>query len=111
MGFVEWKFMDYLLSAACSAKHGDDVATKYGTFFIDMVARCASIQEAAELFDGFENKIIDSFMNGLLDSDGQKRTIWHRISCGQTLVQFLDISSRPTIMDPASAMAGMLGVV
>ncbi len=30
---------------------------------------------------------------------------------GQTLVQFLDISSRPMIMDPASAMGGMLGVV
>merc|ERR1712176_1734281 len=109
--FVEWEFMQYLLSASCNPKHGDDVATKYSTFFIDMVARCASIQEAAELFDGFECDIIDSFMNGLLDSDNKSRTIWHRISCGQTLVQFLDISSRPTIMDPASAMAGMLGVV
>ena len=49
------------------------------------------------------------FMKGLLD-DGQNRT-WHRISCGRTLVQFLDISSRLTIMDPGQAMAGMLGVV
>merc|ERR1712176_336489 len=75
------------------------------------VARCASIQEASDLFAGFDKQIIDFFMNGLLDSDGKGRTIWHRVSCGQTLVQFLDISSRPTIMDPASAMAGMLGVV
>eukprot|EP00486_Rosalina_sp_Unknown_P002524 CAMPEP_0201567370 /NCGR_PEP_ID=MMETSP0190_2-20130828/7859_1 /ASSEMBLY_ACC=CAM_ASM_000263 /TAXON_ID=37353 /ORGANISM="Rosalina sp." /LENGTH=1469 /DNA_ID=CAMNT_0047987285 /DNA_START=114 /DNA_END=4523 /DNA_ORIENTATION=- len=108
--FVDWKFMEYLLSASCDPKHGDDVATKYATFFIDMVARCASIQEAGELFKGHEFLIIDSFMNGLLDKE-KSRTIWHRISCGQTLVQFLDISSRPTIMDPASAMAGMLGVV
>mmetsp|Transcript_2577 Transcript_2577/g.4178 ORF Transcript_2577/g.4178 Transcript_2577/m.4178 type:complete len:1436 (+) Transcript_2577:119-4426(+) len=108
--FVDWKFMEYLLSASCEAKHGDDVATKYSTFFIDMVARCASIQEAGELFKGHEHLVIDSFMNGLLDKDST-RTVWHRICCGQTLVQFLDISSRPTIMDPTAAMAGMLGVV
>ena len=108
--FNSWKFMEYLLKAATIAKHGDDVATKYATFFIDMVARCASIPEASELFLGHENLIIDSFMNGLLNND-KSRTLWHRISCGQTLVQFLDISSRPTIVDPAQAMAGVLGVV
>ena len=49
-------------------------------------------------------------MNGLLDVEN-KRTLWHRVSCGQVLVQFLDIASRETIMDPGAAMAGMLGVV
>merc|ERR1712048_125201 len=63
------------------------------------MGRSAAIPEVSPLFEGIEHLIIDSFMNGLLDKDG-KRTTWHRMFCGQILIQFMDICSRPTIMDP-----------
>ena len=82
----------------------DDVPTKMATFFIDLVARSSAIEEVAPLFENMENVIIDSFMEGILDADRQ-RTTWHRMFCGQILIQFMDICSRPTIMDPAQLMA------
>ena len=71
---VEWRFMPYLLEAASSAKHGDDVATKYATFFSDMVARCASIQEATVLFAGHQQLMVDSLMRGLHGEEGTRST-------------------------------------
>ncbi|ETO01045.1 hypothetical protein RFI_36397 [Reticulomyxa filosa] len=108
--FRDWKFMEYLMDVASSNKHGDDIATKYATFFIDLVARSASIEEAAIVFHGHEHLIVDSMLKALLDEDNT-RTLWHRIVCGQTLVQFLDICSRPTIINPAQAYTDMLGLV
>ncbi|ETO30200.1 hypothetical protein RFI_06921 [Reticulomyxa filosa] len=99
--FREWRFLDYLLEVSLSPKHGDEIATKYATFFIDLVARSACIEEGRLLFHGYEHLIVDSMIHALLDVD-QSRTLWHRLMCGQTLVQFLDICSRPSIIDPAS---------
>ncbi|ETO00427.1 hypothetical protein RFI_37017, partial [Reticulomyxa filosa] len=106
----EWHFMEYLMDVSSSNKHGDDIATKYATFFIDLVARSASIDEAATLFYDHEEVIVDALVKALLDEDNT-RTLWQRIICGQTLVQFLDICSRPTIINPAQAYADMLGLV
>jgi len=48
--------------------------------------------------------IIDSFVNGLLGIEsGKKLSFWQRIRCGQSLVEYLDLASRPTIMDPSAA--------
>ena len=69
---VEWKWLEYVIEAATTNKHGDDVATKYATFFIDLVARCASMPEAAPLFEGHGSLIIDSLVEGLLDADGSR---------------------------------------
>ena len=106
--------MEYLLKTSSSYKVGvngnDDVATKYATFFIDLVARSAAIPEVAPIFEGCEEYIIDSFMNGLLDQE-KKRTTWHRIFCGQILIQFMDICSRPTIMDPTQLLAAESGLI
>ncbi len=39
-----------------------------------------------------------------LDKEG-KHTTWHRNFCGQILIQFIDICSRETIVDPAALIA------
>ncbi len=67
--FIKWsidmKFIKYILSIGCDPKQSDNVATKYGRFFIDLVIRCASNIEPSELFKKYNNNdlIIDSFMN------------------------------------------------
>ena len=108
--FMDWKFLDYIIDVASGYKHEDDIAVKYGTFFIDLIARSAAIPEAAEMFHGYEIRIVDSFLEGLIDKEN-KRSLFHRILCGQILIQFLDIASRPTIINPAAAYADMLGLV
>ena len=60
--------MPNLLEAASAPKHGDDVTTKYTAFFIDMVARCASIRETTLLFPGHQH-LVNSLMRGLLDAE------------------------------------------
>eukprot|EP01084_Bolivina_argentea_P116383 206799_1 len=112
--FKKWKFMQYLLETSSSFSVGmdgdDDVATKYATFFIDLVARSAAIAQVAPLFEGQEHLIIDSFVNGLLDVE-KKRSTWHRMFCGQILIQFMDICSRPSIMDPTQLLAAESGLI
>eukprot|EP00485_Elphidium_margaritaceum_P013111 CAMPEP_0202694316 /NCGR_PEP_ID=MMETSP1385-20130828/8200_1 /ASSEMBLY_ACC=CAM_ASM_000861 /TAXON_ID=933848 /ORGANISM="Elphidium margaritaceum" /LENGTH=1305 /DNA_ID=CAMNT_0049350135 /DNA_START=24 /DNA_END=3941 /DNA_ORIENTATION=+ len=111
--FKNWGFMQYLLQTSTSYKAGidgsDDVATKYATFFIDLVARSAAIPEVSPLFEGHETRIVDAFIGGILDVE-KKRTTWHRTFCGQILIQFMDICSRPTIMDPTQLLAAEAGL-
>ncbi|ETO25486.1 hypothetical protein RFI_11647 [Reticulomyxa filosa] len=107
--FREWHFLEYLLDVSSSPKHGDDVATKYATFFIDLVARSASTDETIVLFRGHEHLIVDSMIKALLNVE-DTRTLWHQVMCGQTLIQFLDITSRPTIINPAQIVAEMMRV-
>ena len=95
----EWHFLTNIMKRACS-QHCNDVSTKYSIFFVDLVARCASIEDTKCLFDGNFDLIIDCFVNGLL---GNELSVWQRIRCGQSLVEYLDLASRPTIMDPSVA--------
>eukprot|EP01083_Nonionella_stella_P143832 447836_1 len=99
----EWKFIERIMQRACS-KYCDDVSTKYSVFFVDLVARCASIEETKCLFEQQSDRIIDSFVQGLLGTGhGKELNFWQRIRCGQSLVEYLDLASRPTIMDPSLA--------
>ncbi|ETO17448.1 hypothetical protein RFI_19874 [Reticulomyxa filosa] len=107
--FREWRLMEHLMEVASSNRNEDEIAVKYIIFFIDLVARSASVEEAGLLFHGHEELIVDSLMKGLLDED-QSRTSWQRVACGQTLVQYLDVCSRPTIVDPTQAYTEALGV-
>merc|ERR1712228_1112378 len=81
-------------------RHGEDVCTNYTMFVVDMMARCMAISETSPLFIGFEEKVIDSLMNVFLNLDEKNRSIWHRVLCAQSLLQFFDIVSRKTIMNP-----------
>ncbi len=103
--FVEkWQFIENVMNRATSSSVCDDVSTKYAVFFVDLVARCASIESTRCLFEGQESLIIDSFVFGILGTEsGADLSFWQRIRCGQSLVEYLDLASRPTIMDPSAA--------
>ena len=100
----KWKFIPNIMKRACS-KHCDDISTKYSVFFVDLVARCASIDNTKCLFNNQQDLIIDSFVNGLLGKTqiGKNLNFWQRIRCGQSLVEYLDLASRERIMDPSIA--------
>jgi len=92
----EWKFIANIMKRSCSPKCAQ-VSNKYSVFFVDLVARCASIEGTACLFDGNSDLIIGCLVNGLL---GKELGCAQRIRCGQSLVEYLDLASRPTIVDP-----------
>jgi len=102
----QWQFVPNILKRACSA-HSDDISTKYAVFFVDLVARCASIENTKCLFEGHANVVIDTFIHGLLGQGavGEKLNFWQRIRCGQSLVEYLDLASRPSIIDPSIAVS------
>eukprot|EP01083_Nonionella_stella_P185906 679268_1 len=109
---AQWNLIPYVLKVACTSSYADDLnASKYASFFIDMVARSATVQEVTTLFVGHEELIVDSFLSALLNDE---LSSWQRAyTCGGTLIQFLDIASRPTIVDPSALldMEDMLGAV
>eukprot|EP01084_Bolivina_argentea_P307967 532396_1 len=105
----DWKFIKYFLSVISNSKNGY-AATNYALYFIDIIADCATYKDVFIIFKGYENDIIDTFAQCLLD-EMNEYTTFHRIKCGQMLVGLLDILSRPTITNPEDAQAGMLGVM
>jgi len=69
-------------------------------FFIDLT-RSAALQGCKPLFsDAYAVLIVNELIGkGLLGNDAQSVSVWTQIQCTQTLIQFLDICSRPTIFD------------
>ena len=104
----EWNLTPYILEQCHLYKNNDNVSTKFSTFFIDLTARSPSIENCQILFKKeYATLIVDELVGkGLLDKDN-KRTIWTRVQCAQTLIQFLDICSRPTIIDPSQMNMNM----
>eukprot|EP01083_Nonionella_stella_P075111 203980_1 len=99
----KWKLIESVMKRACS-KYCDNVSTKYSAFFVDLVGRSVSIEETKCLLTSQLDRIINSFVKGLLEvKDGKKCKFWQRIQYGQFIVEHLDLASRPTLIDPSLA--------
>ncbi len=74
----KWNIIPYILKQCHLYANNDNVNYQFLTFFIDLVARSASIQKCKILFpDKYSLLIVNELIgNGLLCNDNQKRLIW-----------------------------------
>jgi len=98
---AQWNFIPYVLTQCHANIDDDNICSKFSTFFIDLAMRCASNTLCSALFKAeHATLIVDELIgNGLLDAQHRPCSVWTRVQCTQTLIAFMDICSRPSVLE------------